>query len=148
MGILHEAERSLDAAENVAVLRKAYAGWSNSRGADTNCWLSIIADDARLNSLADGAPGVRFTRPRSGRSEILDYLKALTTDWEMIFYRVDEYVAQGDCVVAVGSTSWQNKQTKKVFVTPKVDVWRMKDGKVVKFSEFYDTARLIAATRT
>jgi hypothetical protein len=65
----------------------------------------------------------------------------------MIFYRIDEFIAQGDRVVAIGSTSWRNKATGKVVLTPKADIWRMKNGKAVQFSEFYDTARLIAAAQ-
>jgi uncharacterized protein len=131
--------------ENVGILRDAYDTWANSKAANIDCWVSIIADDARLTSLADGARSLRFTSARSGRSEIIDYLKGLTADWEMIFYRIDEYVAQGERVVAIGATSWRNKRTGKIVVTPKVDLWRMRVGKVVQFSEFYDTARLFAA---
>ena len=131
--------------ENVGIVRDAYDTWANSKAANIDCWVSIIADDARLTSLADGARSLRFTSARSGRSEIIDYLKGLTADWEMIFYRIDEYVAQGERVVAIGATSWRNKRTGKIVVTPKVDLWRMRVGKVVQFSEFYDTARLFAA---
>ncbi len=131
--------------ENVGILRDAYDTWANSKAANIDCWVSIVADDARLTSLADGARSLRFTSARSGRSEIIDYLKGLTADWEMIFYRIDEYVAQGERVVAIGATSWRNKRTGKIVVTPKVDLWRMRVGKVVQFSEFYDTARLFAA---
>lgn len=136
-----------DETENVETLRRAYDSWADGKGSSVECWTSIIADDARLTSLGDGAPGVGFSHPRSGRSEIIDYLTARAEDWEMIFYRIDEYVAQGDRVVAIGATSWRNKGTGKVVVTPKVDLWRMRNGKVVHFSEFYDTARLIAAAR-
>jgi ketosteroid isomerase-like protein len=31
--------------------------------------------------------------------------------------------------------------------TPKVDVWRFRDGKAVEFSEFYDTAQAYAAAQ-
>jgi ketosteroid isomerase-like protein len=82
-----------------------------------------------------------------GKSDFLSYIAGLTTDWEMIFYRIDEYLAQDDRVVAIGSTSWRNKRTGKIVLTPKVDIWRMKDGKAVQFSEFYDTAKLIAAAQ-
>ena len=132
---------------NVEILKHAYAEWADKKAQDITCWMSIVADDARLTSLADGAAGLSFTRSRSGKSEVLEYLKGLTTDWEMLFYRIDEFIAQGDRVVALGSTSWRNKQTGKVVVTQKVDIWRMKDGKVVQFSEFYDTARLIAVAQ-
>ncbi len=131
--------------ENVSILRKAYEAWAGAKAADIDCWACIIADEARLTSLADGASDMAFTRSRSGRSEIIDYLKGLTNEWSMIFYRIDEYVAQGDRVVAIGSTAWRNKLTGKIAETPKIDLWRMQDGKVVEFSEFYDTARLFAA---
>jgi hypothetical protein len=130
---------------NVEILKHAYQVWADKKAEDITCWMSIVADDARLTSLAEGAAGLAFTRARSGKSDILEYLRGLTTDWEMLFYRIDEFVAQGDRVVAIGSTSWRNKQTGKVMVTPKVDIWRMRNGKVVQFSEFYDTVRLIEA---
>jgi ketosteroid isomerase-like protein len=131
--------------ENASILRQAYQAWDDSKAADIGCWLSIISDDARLTSLADGAPEMPFTRRRSGRSEIIDYLEGLRNDWEMIYYRITEYVAEGDRVVAVGVTSWKNKLTGKIATSPKVDLWRFRNGKVVEFSEFYDTAQIYAA---
>jgi ketosteroid isomerase-like protein len=29
--------------------------------------------------------------------------------------------------------------------SPKIDIWRFRDGKAVAFEEFYDTARVFAA---
>jgi ketosteroid isomerase-like protein len=133
--------------DNVSILKRAYETWASKKAADIDCWASIIADEARLKSLADGAPAVTFTRQRIGKSEIISYLEDLTKDWQMIFYRIDEYVAERDRVVAIGSTSWKNKLTSKVMTTPKVDIWRMRDGKVVEFSEFYDTANILAAAQ-
>ena len=60
----------------------------------------------------------------------------------MVHYTIDQYVEQDDVVCAIGSTSWTNKQTGKTIDTPKVDVWRFKDGKAVAFFEYYDTAAL------
>lgn len=133
--------------ENVSILQRAYRAWSDTKAADIDCWVSIVAEDARLTSLADGTASLPFTRRRSGRSEIIEYLEELTKDWQMIFYRIDEYIAERDRVVAIGSTAWKNKLTSKIVTTPKIDVWRMRDGKVVEFAEFYDTARLYAASQ-
>ena len=44
----------------------------------------------------------------------------------MKHYTVEEYIAQGDVVVARGSTAWTNKKTGKVADTPKIDFWRFK----------------------
>ena len=63
----------------------------------------------------------------------------------MVHYTIDEYVAQGDAVVARGSTAWTNKKTGKPAETPKVDFWRFKDGKAVEFYEYFDYGRVAAA---
>ena len=61
----------------------------------------------------------------------------------MIHYTIDEYVAEGDRVVAIGSTAWKNRATGKVFDTPKVDVWRFENGRAIAFFELYDTAMVL-----
>jgi ketosteroid isomerase-like protein len=134
-------------ADNVAILKRAYSDWDNSKGAGTDYMMAVFHKDVQFTSLADGAEEVAFTSSRSGKEEFLTYIDGLTRDWEMIFYRVNDYIAQGDRVVAIGSTSWRNKKTRKVVTTPKVDIWRMKNGMAVEFSEYYDTAKLIAAAR-
>ena len=48
-------------------------------------------------------------------------------------------------MVMVGSTAWRNKATGKVCETPKVDVWRFRDGKAVEYCEYYDTAKMLQA---
>ena len=58
---------------------------------------------------------------------------------------VDEFIAQGDSVVARGSTAWVNKKTGKKAETPKVDFWRFRDGMAVEFYEYFDTACVAAA---
>ena len=63
----------------------------------------------------------------------------------MITYDMDDFIAQDDRVVVIGNVAWRNKATGKVAETPKVDIWRFRDGKVVEFAEFYDTARSFAA---
>jgi ketosteroid isomerase-like protein len=134
-------------ADNVALLKRAYQEWHDTKGAGTDFLEALFHKDVQFTSLADGAAEVAFTSSRKGKEDFLSYLDGLTRDWEMIFYRVDEYIAQGDRVVAIGSTSWRNKKTRKTVTTPKVDIWRMKNGKAVEYSEYYDTAKLIAAAQ-
>jgi uncharacterized protein len=134
-------------ADNVAIVKRVYSDWDNSKGAGTDYMMNVFHKDVQFTSLADGAEEVAFTVSRKGKEEFLTYIDGLTRDWEMIFYRVDDYIAQGDRVVAIGSTSWRNKKTRKIMTTPKVDIWRMKNGKAVEFAEYYDTAKLIAAAQ-
>ncbi|MET0429559.1 MAG: nuclear transport factor 2 family protein [Microvirga sp.] len=130
---------------NVALLRQAYAQWVDCRGEACEGWLDILADDATLSSLAAGSPEVPFTAPRTSRSGIRTYLEDLMRDWTMVSYDMGDFIAEGDRVAAVGQVAWRNKATGKVVETPKVDIWHFRDGKVVAFAEYYDTARTIAA---
>jgi ketosteroid isomerase-like protein len=131
--------------ENVATLQKAYADWAGKKAGNLECWTSIMADDVELRSLADGAPGIDFSQARHGIAQAKKYLEELTRDWEMLSYDVEDYVAQGDRVVAIVSTSWRNKRTRKAVTTPKIDVWRLREGKIVEFAEYFDTAKVLAA---
>jgi ketosteroid isomerase-like protein len=79
------------------------------------------------------------------RDEIKEYFAGLARDWEMIEYRVDHFVAQGDRVVALGHCSWRAKKSGAVVSTPKADSWQFKDGKAVAYYEFFDTAQVAKA---
>ena len=132
---------------NVATLREAYGRWAESKGKDLDGWTAILDEAVALRSIGQGAAGIEFTSARRGRSDVLDYLEQLTRDWEMLSYRVDEYVAQGDRVVALGRCAWRNKRTGKVADTRKVDIWRFEDGWAVEFEELFDTAAAMAAAQ-
>ena len=73
------------------------------------------------------------------------YFEGLLSGWAMKHSSMDEYIAQGDTVVARGSTAWINKRTGKRAETPKVDFWRFRDGKAVEFYEYFDAACVAAA---
>ena len=70
---------------------------------------------------------------------------SITGGWEMEYYQIDEYVSQGNTVIALGSTAWTNKTTGKRVETQKADVWKFRDGKAVSFLEFYDSCALMEA---
>lgn len=134
-------------ARNTEILRKIYAQWRDSKGKTKDLWLGVVAEEVKFGSLAQGRPdSMAFTRERQTKAEVEQYLDELARDWEMIDYVIDEYVAQGDRVVAIGRMSWRNKHTKKVADSPKLDVWRFDDaGKAIEFYEYYDTAAAAAA---
>jgi ketosteroid isomerase-like protein len=133
-----------NAERNIEILKEAYGRWHESRGGSVDHWMDIVADDIQFGSLAQGAPSMQFAHNYDNRQSLRGYFEGLLSDWEMIHYTVDEYVAQGDAVFMRGSTAWRNKKTGKVVDTPKIDFWRFRDGKAVEFYEYYDTARVFA----
>ncbi len=132
--------------ENIETLKRCYTRWHDTKGGSVGDWMDILADEIDFRSLAMGRTETSaFTVPRSSKADVEGYFEGLLGQWSMIHYTVDDYVADGDKVCVIGSTAWTNKATGKTVDTPKVDVWRFKDGKAVGFFEFYDTAALMEA---
>lgn len=134
-------------ADNVVKLRDAYRQWDTSKGGSVKVWLDLVADDVKIRSLAAGAPAVEFTSAGNGKEQFKRYFEGLLADWEMINYKTGEFIAEGDRVAMLGSTAWRHRKTGRAIDTPKADFWTFRDGKVVEFREFYDTAALIEAAR-
>ena len=133
--------------DNVAKLKAGYRQWHESKGGSVKGWLDLMVDDVKCYSLAGGAPGAEFTAAITSKKDFERYFKGLLEDWEMINYKTGEFIAEGDRVAMRGSTAWRNRKTGKVVDTPKADFWTFREGKIVEFHEFYDTAALIAAAQ-
>ncbi|HJS03719.1 MAG TPA: nuclear transport factor 2 family protein [Variovorax sp.] len=132
---------------NVALLKKGYALWNQSKAdcEGVSCWMALLSDDVQWRSLAAGAAGMEFTRACRSKDEVQNYFQELGKDWELLSYDANEFIAQGDRVVMLGSCEWKHRGTGKIVKSPKADVHRLRDGKVVDFMEFYDTAGALAA---
>lgn len=133
--------------DNVAKLRQAYQRWQDTRCGSVEHWLELMAADVEIRSLADGAPGMSFTKARQGKAEAEQYLAGVAADWELIHMTPSEFIADGDRVVVLGSVGFKYRQTGKVVESPKADFFRFRDGQIIEFFEFFDTARALAATR-
>ena len=104
-----------DEANNVAVLTEAYRRWHDSRGGSVDHWMSICDENIAFGSLIQGAaPEVAYMTEYNARDELGRYFEGLARDWEMIEYKVDQFVAQDDRVVMLGHCAWRNKHTGKV----------------------------------
>jgi len=135
------------ASENVAKLKHAYSLWDKTKGQDTTMWTALFAENVRFRSLAAGRPGLEFTLDCHSHGDVARYFQGLTGEWEMIHYTTNTFAADGDRVVMLGTTAWKHKKTGKEFDTPKVDLFTFRDGHVVEFFEFYDTEKILGASR-
>ncbi|MFB6451626.1 nuclear transport factor 2 family protein [Bradyrhizobium tunisiense] len=131
---------------NVALLKDAYREWNDSKGLNVDYWFdNVIGPQIKFDSVPRGAEPMPFAKRYDDRAELRGYFDGLLADWSMQYFTMNEYVAQGDTVVARGECAWTNKRTGKVAKTPKVDFWKFKDGKAVEYHEFFDTASVVAA---
>jgi len=132
---------------NVELLKHAYQYWDENKEKAFENWMNLLSDDVRLKSLADGAVGMEFTRICNCKNDVLRYFEELSTKWEMIYSKVDEYVSEGNRVVAIGNCCWRYKETGKEVETPKVDIFTFEGSKISEFFELYDTAKVLACTQ-
>ena len=132
-------------AASVAILKDTYRQWHETRGGSVKQILSICDPNIVWASIPRGDAPLTFAKQYNSREALQAYFDGLLSEWTMVHYTMDEYVAQGDAVFARGSCAWTNKKTGKIAETPKVDFWRFRDGKAVEFYEYFDTARVAAA---
>lgn len=131
-------------AANTNLLKDAYRRWSETQG-DPEIFLALADPGIKFGSIPRGEAPLNFAKTYDSRDALREYFDGLHAGWTMEHYKMDEYVAQGDYVVARGTCAWRNRQTGKLADTPKVDFWRFQDGKAIEFYEYFDTARVAAA---
>ena len=131
--------------DTLAKLKDAYKQWHDTRGQSVDAWMALMADDVKMRSVADGAPGMEFSAPRDGKHTLQGYFEALAADWEMIHYTPEEFLVDGDRVAMFGRCAYRNRKTGKTAESAVVNRWRFHDGLAVEYFELYDTAKAFAA---
>ena len=67
-------------------------------------------------------------------------------DWQDYRVNVEEIIDSGDTVVALGRYMATNKSTKQPLNAQFVHVWRLRDGRIVRFQQYADTAQFARVT--
>jgi ketosteroid isomerase-like protein len=131
-----------DTDRNVQLIRALYERYTMGDGPE--CFLENLADDVVWRSV--GPPDrLPFARSRRGRDEVREYFRALSEDWEMISYKLNELIGQRDRVVALADVCFCHRRTGKLVATLKADLFRLRDGRIVEFCEFFDSAAAVEA---
>ena len=136
-----------DSQDNVKALRHAYQEWHSTLGGSVQTWLDLLADDVAMRSPGGSAPALDFAKPRQGKAEAEQYFASVLAAWEMVHFTPEVFIAEADRVVVISRVAFKYRETGKVVDSPKADVFRFRDGKVIEFTEFFDTAAALAATK-
>lgn len=99
--------------------------------------LAIFSSDMHWTEAEGGPYGGVFIGPDAVLENV--FMK-LGGEWHGFSAVVEEFVSEGDTVVALGEYSGTYKATGKSFKAPFAHVWKFKDGKAVKFHQYTDTA--------
>lgn len=129
--------------ENVRVVQEAYAAFK--RG-DIPSVLDACTDD--VDWFLPGLPDIILVAgQRRGREQVGQFFAAINEHQEVQQFDPQEFIAQGDKVVVLGHYQWRIKTTGRPFESDWVHVFTLRDGKIAKFREYYDTAAGVEAYR-
>jgi ketosteroid isomerase-like protein len=127
-------------------LTDAYRIWADSKGCDSEHWIELIDDNVEMHSVLKEELPDDLAAKRHSTVGVREYFQTIARDWEMVNFDVKRIVDGGDDVVMVGHCAWRNRTTGMLVDTPKVDVWRFRDGRAISFLEMFDSLAFMRAT--
>jgi ketosteroid isomerase-like protein len=123
---------------NVELIRAAYAAFK--RG-DIQAILDSLSKNVEW--VAAGVQPVAGTY--RGKDEVGVFFNKVNELAEYLSFEPNEYVAQGDRVVVLGSYRARAKNTGRIYECDWAMAFTVEDGKVSRFQEFTDTATIETA---
>ena len=129
-------------AQNTQAVKDAYAAFG--RG-DVNAILAVVDDSIEWEGVK-GAEGVAPQAGlRRGKAAVGQFFQQVGSTLDFQAFEPKEFVAQGHTVVAIGSYKATVKATKRQTASDWTMVFDFRDGKIVRFREFTDSAAVVRA---
>jgi ketosteroid isomerase-like protein len=124
---------------NVEVVKQAFAEFK--RG-DIPAVLSCLGTNVQWNTLTGLAGKLPMAGSRHGLNGVRDYFRILAEQVTIEEFEPQHYVAQGDRVVALGHYRMTIRRNGRHFASDWAMVFTVRDGKILSFTEFTDSAGL------
>ena len=126
---------------NVRILTSAYASFKKG---DIESVLKVLTDDVEW--ITPGPPELMpVAGKRRGRQQVAEFFSTLNQQENVELFEPQEYIAQGDKVVALIKYRGKVRATGKTVEADLVHVFTFVNGKVKSFREYYDTAATLDA---
>ena len=128
--------------ENIAVVQQAY---NNFKTGNIQALLALFSDDIEWE--LPKVENVPFTGKRTGLTAVGEFFALVGANQDVLQFEPRDFVAQGDRVVSLGDYEWRVKDTGREFGSDFAHVFTIRDGKVIAFKEYFDSAVVAAAYR-
>ena len=126
--------------QNVDLIKATFDAFG--RG-DVHSILSHCTSDCEFNS--PGPSSIPYSGPKKGHAEIQSYFDILMRTQKDENLAIEEFVAQGDTVVAIGRYTATVRSTGKPINTPVILVFHVHEGKIARHMVLGDTAAVAAS---
>lgn len=127
--------------QNTRVVQDAYAAFG--RG-DVEAILKTLADGVVWTAVYGAGPHVPTAGERVGRTAVAEFFAQVATHIQFSRFEPREFVAAGDKVVALGHYT-ATTPAGTGFDSDFAMVFTLRNGKIVRFQEFCDSAAIDAA---
>ncbi|HJQ23695.1 MAG TPA: nuclear transport factor 2 family protein [Blastocatellia bacterium] len=132
----------MSAQENINIAQQAYANFASG---DIGSLLGMLSEDVRWT--LPEIENVPFAGARQGREAVGQFFASIAELQEAVEFTPQTFTAQDDRVVVQGRYRWRIKATGREYSADWVHVFTIRDGQVVSFQEYTDTALAAAAFR-
>jgi uncharacterized protein len=129
--------------QNVEIVKQGYDAFG--RG-DIETLLGVF--DPQIEWISPGPADLPTAGSRRGLQQVREFFRAVDEVFEIQRFEPKTFVAQGDLVVVLGEDSSRVKATGKVLNGAWAHAFTLKDGKILRFQEYIDTAEVVAELRT
>jgi ketosteroid isomerase-like protein len=118
------------------------SGYDKFGSGDVDGLLKLCSDDIQWTvPEIENAP---FAGSREGVAKVGEFFQQLSAAEDITHFEPTEFIASDDRVVVLGTSTATVRETGRTYSTDWVHVFRLADGKITEFTEFFDNA---AATR-
>jgi len=120
--------------ENTKVVQQAYDYFKSG---NIEGVLSLMSNDVdwRLPNIEN----MPHAGTRKGLEQVTEFFSTLAEVQDAKQFDPNEFIAQGDRVVALGHYIWNVKATNREYESDFVHVFTVRDGKITGFDEYFDT---------
>jgi uncharacterized protein len=126
--------------DNVSLIRKIYAAFA---AGDAQTILDSVTDNAQW--INHGPATIPYAGSRTGKAQIAEFFQAIANSTTGGKVTAENFVAQGDTVVATGRYQATVRNTGAEIDTPIAHFFTVRNGKVEKWVGFSDSAHVADA---
>jgi ketosteroid isomerase-like protein len=119
-------------------LKIAQQGYEKFGSGDIEGLLALLSSDIKWT--VPEIENAAFSGSRTGVPAVGKFFQQLVDDEDIQGFEPREFIAQGDRVVVLGHSDVVVRATGKRYETDWVHIFRMVDGKIAEFTEFFDNA--------
>ena len=123
---------------NQELVQQAY---SNFKSGNIESLLGLMSDD--ISWELPKIENVPFSGTRKGKEAVREFFAILASEQDVVEFNPMKFIAQGDQVVCLGNYKWRTHDRQE-WQGEWAQIFTIRNGKVVSFHEYTDTAAAAA----